>query len=341
MNGKNVVLVTGGSGSVGLNIIQALIERGDSVVSMSRTKIWKPAFDELSSMVKGGAFFKEEIGSITDEERILEIIETNRVNYVIATAAVTPDIEAERKNPKLVFEVNVLGSMNTMEAARKAGVKRYIQVGSNTTFGTSTAGTVPLVEGEAAFDPNVMYSISKFAVERCATRYRELYPNFEVITCRLGDCWGPFEHKTDVRPCPIMLYQVAQCAVHGQKALMQGDYIHNWTYHPELAREIIAVMYTDYNKLKYPIYNVGSGVKFPVSEFCEVLKKEFPGFDYEVVGYDNANCRTYDRENPLKLAPFPITRLLEDTGYEMNWDKEGAFKHYIEWIKTHLRYMEK
>lgn len=340
MSIKNIVLVTGGNGSVGLNIIQALIERGDSVVSMTRTPIWKPAFEELSSMVKEGAFFKEELGDVTDEARLLEIMKTNGVNYVIAGAAITPDLESERKNPKLVIEVNVIGSMNTMNAARKAGVKRYIQVASNTTFGTSTAGTVPLVDDQAIFNPNVMYSISKFTVERIATRYRELYPDFEIVSCRLGDCWGPFEHRTEVRPCPIMSYQVARCAVRGEKALMQGDYIHNWTYHPELAREIIAVMYTDYDKLKYPIYNVSSNVQFPVSEFCEALKKEFPGFDYEIVGYDRANCKTYDRENPLKLAPFPNDRLIEDTGYKMKWDKEAAFKHYIEWIKAHPQYMD-
>lgn len=337
---ENIVLVTGGNGSVGMNIVDALVERGDSVVSMSRSPMWEPAFKEISGKVKEGAFFREELGDITDEIRVQEIMKKNKVNYVIAAAAVTPDLEGEKENPRRVIEVNVIGSMIVMDAARKLGVKRFVQVGSNTTFGANTAGESPLIEGKTEFDPRVMYAISKFAIERIATRYRELYPEFEVVSCRLGDCWGPYEHRTAVRPCPIMAYQVARCAFRGEKALIQSDLIHNWTYHPELAREIIAVLYTDYNKLRYPIYNVSSNIQYPVSEFCEILKKEFPGFEYDIVGYDNANCKTYDRHNPVKLAPFPNDRLIEDTGYQMRWDKNAAFKHYIEWIKSHPQYME-
>lgn len=339
MSEKNVVLVTGGNGSVGLNVVHALLEHGDSVVSMSRSHMWEPAYKEFSGLAKDGAFFKEALGDVTDEARITEIIKENNVNYVIGCAALTPDLEQERANPKKVFEVNLLGAMTVMDAARKNGIKRFIQVGSNTTFGANTAGDKPLVDGECEFDPRVCYAISKFAVERVAMRYRELFPDFEVVVCRLGDCWGPYEHRTPVRPCPILAYQIARCAVHGEKALVQSDLAHNWTYHPELAREIMAVLYAPYGNLKYSVYNVSSNTRFPVSEFCEVLKKEFPGFEYEFVGYEKANCQSYDANNPTILAPFPCNRLMEDTGYSLKWDKEGAIKHYISWIKAHPEYM--
>jgi UDP-glucose 4-epimerase len=176
-------LVTGGAGFIGSNLVDALLERGaevdivDTLVTGRRSN--------LEGALQRGARLHEV--DITDAPALTALVADVAPDVIFHLAAQI-DVRKSIEDPAFDASVNVVGTINVLEAARQAGVGRVV----NTSTGGAIYGDaqrIPSREDETPL-PMAAYGQSKFCAERYLGWYGRLYGQSNV-TLRLGNVFGP------------------------------------------------------------------------------------------------------------------------------------------------------
>ena len=221
--GRNGDPGTGGTGFVGLNLVEALLARGDRVVILSNQplpQMAEPAFARLPGRLTLVT------GDVRDARLVGDAVKRHAVERIVHGAAVTADRRREARSPALILEVNLLGLVHILEAARAAGVLRVVLIGSAAAYGQRLWQEQRLSE-EASVDPDTLYSISKAASEQILWRLGDLY-RLSVVVGRLATVFGPFEWPGGWRDTPSPILQVTDIARAGGRALLPRDDRRDW-----------------------------------------------------------------------------------------------------------------
>ena len=331
------VLITGATGFIGVNLAEALLARGDTVVLVSRRSIrpdpatspraTPPAAFEVLSRLPGTLHVVQ--GDVTDEAAMDRIFAEYQPHKVIHGAAITPGTAREREQARLTSEVNYMGTLSLLEAARRSRVVRFVYLSSGAVYGLSAFATEELDEEATIPLPDTIYSITKYAGERLSLRFRHIW-DMDVVAARIGTAFGPWEWDTGVRVTLSIILQVTTHAVHGREAVLP-DIVgrKDWVYGRDVAAATLAIL--DAPNLSHEVYNLGPGVAWTVDDWCARLAAAFPGFSHRRAreGEEpNVRYGTPDR------APFAIRRLVEDVGYQPRFGLEESFADYMAWIEA-------
>ena len=175
-------LVTGGAGFIGSHLVDALIARGDEVVVVDNLSSGREA--NLVGAVAGGA--RLEIADIRDADAIGEIFAHARPKLVFHLAA-QADVRRSIADPAYDAAVNVLGTINVVEAARTVGATRLV----NTSTGGGIYGDVDLIPTPESVVPKPLapYGQSKQCAEQYCAWATRLY-GFATVTVRYGNVYG-------------------------------------------------------------------------------------------------------------------------------------------------------
>jgi UDP-glucose 4-epimerase len=203
------VLVTGGAGFIGSHLAQALVDRGDSVRILdnfstgSRQNL--AGFEAQCEVMQG------DLRVLPQVERAVDGIEL--VFHQAAFVSVPQSIE----DPTGCYEVNVDGTINLLEAARKAGVRRVVLASSAAVYGDSQQ--LPLKENA---EPNCLspYAASKLFNETLARLYTRIY-GLPVVALRYFNVFGPRQSPTSAYAAAVPKF--IQAAKSGQPATVFGD----------------------------------------------------------------------------------------------------------------------
>lgn len=176
------ILVTGGCGFIGSNLVNKLVSDGYSVSVLDDLSTGKKEYLKESLGEKN---CKLTVGSITNLS-LLEKLFTE-VDIVIHEAA-KPDVRASTDNLFVDFDTNVLGTLNVLHAMVKCGVPKIIFASSGgTVYGETDIIPTPETEPLA---PISHYGASKAACEQYVSSFSSLH-NLEAISLRLGNIFGP------------------------------------------------------------------------------------------------------------------------------------------------------
>lgn len=181
------VVVTGGAGFIGYHLVNALIERGDTVV----------VIDNFAGDPKRELFRERENKQATyhNFDIASDILHTTKrlafackgAEYVFHLAAL-PRVQASIDDPVGTLRVNVVGTVAMLDAARKAGVKRFVFASSSSVYGDSDE--LPLKESMAP-SPMSPYARHKFEGEQHCQDYA-LHPfNLPTVCLRFFNVYGP------------------------------------------------------------------------------------------------------------------------------------------------------
>jgi len=197
-------LVTGGCGFIGTALIRSLIEEGghsvrvvDNLAVGTREDLAAAGdFVEVSSEDLGpmpsGAPVELVVGDITDEDLALRAAEgAAMIVHLAANTGVMPSVE----DPRADCMSNVVGTLNYLEAARHAGVGRFILASSG---GTVIGEAEPPIHEEMVPHPVAPYGASKLAGEGYCSAYFQTF-GIETVALRFGNVYGPLSgHKNSV-----------------------------------------------------------------------------------------------------------------------------------------------
>lgn len=172
---KNIkFLITGGSGSLGRNIIKRLLTLGArNIISISRDEnLIKQAENEINS-----PFVRFRLGDITDREFITNIMKD--VDIVFHTAAVK-HVSLAEQNPREAYRVNILGLLNILNSS--SSIKRFVHISSDKAIGvTNCYGATKLLGEYLVRETNSLYNSGAYVIARC--------PNFLGSRGSVLDMW--------------------------------------------------------------------------------------------------------------------------------------------------------
>lgn len=178
------VLVTGGAGFIGANLVRALLNDGHHIRVLDNFSVGRRAHLE-------GLDLEIIEGDILDAELIAGVV--TGMEGVIHLAAQT-GVPGSLANPRRDCEVNVIGTLNLLEACRHAGVARFVFASSNAPLGRQLP---PAAEDKAPL-PISPYGASKLAGEAYSLAYRGSW-ELGTVVLRFGNVYGPFSaHKNSV-----------------------------------------------------------------------------------------------------------------------------------------------
>ncbi|HOI30239.1 MAG TPA: SDR family oxidoreductase [Melioribacteraceae bacterium] len=173
------ILVTGGAGFIGSNIVDELLKRNHSVRILDNFSTGKR--ENIQEFFKDIELIEGDIRNYTTVENSVKGIE------VILHQAALPSVPRSINDPLSTNEVNISGTLNILEAARLNGVRRLIFASSSSVYGNSTE--LPKHEG---LKPNPLspYAVSKLTGEYFCKVYSEIY-GLETIALRYFNVFGP------------------------------------------------------------------------------------------------------------------------------------------------------
>lgn len=202
------VLVTGGAGFIGSQVAQAHLAQGDEV--------W--IVDDLSAGRRGavpdGAVLHE---MDVADPRIPELIGDVRFDLVSHHAA-QMDVRASVRDPAADAHTNVMGLINVLEGASRAGVDRVLFPSSGSVYADARLGS-PAMGEDAPKGPRSPYAVSKFAGEHYLAFYRETR-GLDSVTMRYGNVYGPGQ---DVSRWAGVVSSFCGRLVRGEPMIVSGD----------------------------------------------------------------------------------------------------------------------
>jgi UDP-glucose 4-epimerase len=306
--------VTGGAGFIGSHLVDALAARGDQVLVLDDFSSGKR--ENLAGALDAGVEVTEL--DIADAEAIFGAIGEFRPESVFHLAAQI-DVRRSMADPGFDARLNVVGTVNALEAATRAGASKFVFTSTGGAIygeGIGRPDELPFAEG-APCEPFSIYGQSKYAAEG----YIDLYSRkggLSATVLRLGNVYGP-------RQDPALEAGVVAifCGLgrDGGRPTVFGtgeqtrDYVH-------VADVVAALLAAEANEDPGPI-NVGTGVETSVLRLVELVGDAFGRGDFEPVFAPH-------REGEVERTALDPTGAAERLGWRAERTIETGLEHTIE-----------
>lgn len=249
------VLVTGGAGFIGSHVVNKLVEQGCQV-----TVVDNLSTGSLNNLNQAAAFVQMDIRN----PEISYLFEKERFDYLIHLAAQTM-VPKSLENPVYDSDVNIAGTLQILEAARKTGVKRVVFSSTAAVYGNTAA--VPVRE-ENALQPASFYGLSKWAVERYLALYQELY-GLEYVVLRYANVYG--ERQGDFGEGGVIsIFARNICGGRPVTIFGDGGQTRDFVYAGDVAAANWLALRTT---AKNSIYNIGTQTESSVNLLVEELER--------------------------------------------------------------------
>jgi UDP-glucose 4-epimerase len=252
------ILVTGGAGFIGSNLVDALLARGDEVTVLDDLSTGR--LQNLDAALEAGATLFE--GSVADPAAVAAALAAARPE-VIHHLAAQIDVRRAVEDPAFDATVNVVGTATVLEAARRAGVRRVVLASTGGAI-YGDADVVPTPE-DAEPRPLSPYAASKRSAEVYMDLYRRLY-GLSTFSLRLANVYGP---RQDPQGEAGVIAIYCGRAVDGGHATVYGDGLQtrDFVYVGDVVDAFVAAGDSD----AAGCCNVATGRETTVLELAETL----------------------------------------------------------------------
>jgi UDP-glucose 4-epimerase len=310
-------VVTGGAGFIGSNLVDALLERDDEVVIVDNLTTGKRA--NIERALANGARLVE--ADIRDGSALRDLVEDVKPDVVFHFAAQI-DVRKSVADTPLDAMINVVGTINVLEAAHRAGVKRVV----NTSTGGAIYGdadVMPTPESTSA-KPMAAYGQSKFCAETYCGWYERLYGLSSVIL-RYGNVYGP---RQDPHGEAGVVAIFCGKLLAGERPVIYGDgrQTRDYTYVGDIvAANLAAAAHPE----AHGAYNIGTGTECSVIEVLGALRNA-AGLGEGELEPKFAPGRTGE----LQRSSLDVTRARAELGFTADTDLVAGMKPTLEWTRS-------
>lgn len=253
------LLVTGGCGFIGSNFIRYILNNYPSCRIVNLDKLTYAGNPENLKDFEGNKNYSFIRGDICDSKLIANAIKG--CDCLLNFAAET-HVDRSIRDASSFVETNVRGTFTLLEAAKRRGLKRFIQVSTDEVYGSVLRGKSR--ESDPLF-PNSPYSASKAAGDHLARAYYVTY-KLPVIITRSSNNFGPYQYPEKV--IPLFITNLLE----SKKVPLYGDGLHrrDWLYVLDNCRAIDCVLHKG---KAGEVYNIGIGREIPNIELTRRILK--------------------------------------------------------------------
>ena len=311
-------LVTGGAGFIGSHVCERLLRSGhavrafDDLNSFYDPQIKQRNLREVRSL---GLSFEFIRGDITDRAAVDQVFggaKFDQVVHLAARAGVRPSLE----QPALYQRVNVEGTVNVLEAARIAGVKKITIASSSSVYGANSK--VPFSESDPVFSAISPYAASKLACEALGHAYHHLY-GMDIAMLRFFTVYGRRQ-----RP-DLGIYKFARLMSEGRPIPVFGDgsTARDYTYIDDILDGVMACTRQEFG---YEIFNLGESQTVKLHRLIELLEG--------ALGQKAVLERLAPQPGDVPLTCADISKARAMLGYNPMTCIEQGIPLFVEWFNA-------
>jgi UDP-glucose 4-epimerase len=285
VNGKNV-LITGGAGFIGSHLTEEYLANNAGRVivyddfSTGNLENLNHIKDERLKIVRG---------SILDPVKLNEIVEKEKIEIIDHLAAEL-EVYSGIKDSERDARINILGTLNVLNAALKNNVKRVLFASSGAVYGE--AKYLPIDEGHP-LEPHWPYGVSKLSAERYVIQYHKLF-GLETTAFRYGIVYGPREWFGRV-----LTMFIKRIFLENRPPVVFGDGLQtrDFVYVGDVVKAHILAI--EKNEAVGQVFNIGSGTGISIKELAETLI-DISGKGLGII-YDNPDEGCASRYQPERI----------------------------------------
>lgn len=317
---KNVV-ITGGCGFIGSNLIRWLLEhRKDwNIINLDKLT-YAGNLENLAGIQSTRYQFVH--GDITDKACVQRVIQLG-THYVMHLAAES-HVDRSIMDAGPFINTNVVGTQVLLDVSRAASVQRYVQVSTDEVYGS--LGATGLFTEETPLSPNSPYSASKASADLLVRSYHHTY-GMDVVTTRCSNNYGPYQFPEKLIPLFVSnLMNDQQVPVYGD-----GQQVRDWIHVEDHCRGIVAAC----EKGKAgEVYNFGGEAERTnmqlTRRLLEILKKP-----------DSLIKYVADRLGHDRRYAIDCSKAKNELGWKPEVTFEDGLARTVEWYQQNASWVER
>ncbi|MHB8763240.1 MAG: SDR family oxidoreductase [Deferrisomatales bacterium] len=307
-------LVTGAAGFIGSNLVEALLQRGESVRGLDNFLTGRR--ENLAGL--GAAEFLE--GDVRDPETCRRACQG--VEYVLHQAALG-SVPRSVADPVTSNDCNVTGTLNLLVAARDAGVKRLVFAASSSAYGDTP--TLPKVETMPP-QPRSPYALTKYAGEAYCRMFTELY-GFETVSLRYFNVYGRRQDPAGAYAAVIPRFAAALlkggvAEIHGD-----GEQTRDFTYVDDVVQANLKACAAPAEACGQ-VFNIAFGARISLNDLYREIAR--------LLGRTQEPRHAAPRAGDVRDSLADIAKARRLLGYEPGYDVRRGLAEAIGWYRENL-----
>ena len=311
------VLITGCAGFMGSHLAERLVARGDAVIGIDNFDDYYPRPVKETNLTRLHTCERFSLveADIRDADALNDALAQANVDWVLhwaAKAGVPPSL----KEPNEYVAVNVEGTVNVLEAARRREGTRVIFASSSSVYGVRNP--LPYTEDADISRPLSPYAATKVAAEALCHCYHHLY-GLPVMCLRLFNVYGPRQ-----RP-DLAMNLFAHRMARDETITLFGDgsTSRDYTYVDDVVDAVLAAMEVEFG---FEILNIGSGRPIRLDDMVRALE--------DAMGVPATLDHKPERAGDMVHTFADATRARERLGWQPRWTVEDGLRSFLDWMRT-------
>lgn len=314
---KSNILVTGGAGFIGSNIVKALL--ADERVGKVRVldNLETGFMRNIEGFLSNSKFEFVE-GDIRDYETCLKCCEgIDLISHQAALGSVPRSI----KSPITTNSTNITGFLNVFTAAKDSGIKRVVFAASSSTYGDSKE--LPKVESRIG-KPLSPYAVTKYVNELYAAVYADIF-GLEFIGLRYFNIFGPNQDPKGAYAAVIPIF--FDKAINNISPTINGDgsFSRDFTFVKNAVQANLLGLFTDNEEAVNQIYNIALGDRTTLAELWNNVK-ELASCEVDAIYGSN-------RAGDIPHSLADISKAKKYLGYDPKFDLKSGLTITYKWLK--------
>ncbi len=306
-------LITGGAGFIGSNLVEELLKRGHEV----------RVLDNFSTGSRDNlAQFKDRIELFEGDLRSYHIVRqaVDGVDFILHQGAL-PSVPRSIQDPITSNDVNVTGTLNILDAAVTAGVKRVVFASSSSIYGDN-----PTLPKQEDMKPNPLspYAVSKMAGEKYCQVFARIY-GLHTVALRYFNVFGPRQNPDSQYSAVIPKFIKAILTDQQPVIYGDGEQSRDFTY---IANVVEAnILATEADAPAGEVYNCAVHQRITLNELVDTINR--------IVGKNIKPIYADPRPGDIKHSFADITKIQQQLGYSPRVMFEEGLRLTIDWFRKH------
>lgn len=327
------LLVTGGAGFIGSNLIRHIIDRPE-VVSLVNLDCLTYAghLANLREVEKNGKYVFEKV-DLRDKDEVRRVVCDHGITHVMHLAAES-HVDRSISGPGDFIQTNIVGTFNLLEAIREAwtgatGNRRFLHVSTDEVYGS--LGATGFFTETTPYAPNSPYSSSKASSDLLVRAYHHTY-GLPVVISNCSNNYGPFQFPEKLIPVVI------QKVLNRQAIPVYGDgmNVRDWLYVSDHCEALWQVITRGANGDSYNIggHNEWANIRI-VQLICDIIDEFRPA-----LGGDSRRLITFVKDRPGHDRRYAIdaSKIQRELGWVPTHTFETGIRETIQWYLLNERW---
>ena len=310
------ILITGGAGFIGSHLTRRLLERGDRVTVLDDfNAFYDPARKRRNvAPFQGNTQYRLVTGDIRDAALVGKLFADGRFDAVVHLAA-RAGVRPSLLEPILYEDVNCIGTLVLLEAARRHGPKSFVFGSSSSVYGINRK--VPFAETDEVNQPISPYATTKRTGELLCFNYHHLY-GFRTSCLRFFTVYGPAQ-----RP-EMAIHQFTDLVARGRPVTLYGDGStrRDYTYVDDIVDGILAALDLDPG---FEIFNLGGAETTSLSDLVRWIGEE--------LGIEPQIERQPEQPGDVPITYADVGKAHRMLGYSPKVPIREGIRRFVAWYR--------